>query len=39
MTGNVETIGEDSELSEAVDRMIRRRVKRLPVLRGTPSLA
>ena len=34
MTRNVETIGEDAELSEAVDRMIRRRVKRLPVLRG-----
>jgi CBS domain-containing protein len=34
MTRDVETIGEDSELSEAVDRMIRRRVKRLPVLRG-----
>jgi len=34
MTRNVETIGEDADLSEAVDRMIRRRVKRLPVLRG-----
>ena len=34
MTRDVETIGEDSELSEAVDRMIRRRVRRLPVLRG-----
>ena len=34
MTRNVETIGEDSDLSEAVDRMIRRRIKRLPVLRG-----
>jgi CBS domain-containing protein len=34
MTKNVETIGEDAELSEAVDRMIHRRVKRLPVLRG-----
>jgi CBS domain-containing protein len=34
MTRNVETIGEDAELSEAVDRMIRRRIKRLPVLRG-----
>src|SRR4029077_20780214 len=34
MTRDVETIGEDAELSEAVDRMIRRRVKRLPVLRG-----
>jgi CBS domain-containing protein len=34
MTGNVETITEDAELSEAVDRMIRHRIKRLPVLRG-----
>ena len=34
MTGNVETINEDAELSEAVDRMIHRRIKRLPVLRG-----
>jgi CBS domain-containing protein len=34
MTRNVETIGEDADLSEAVDRMIRRRIKRLPVLRG-----
>jgi CBS domain-containing protein len=34
MTRDVQTIGEDSELSEAVDRMIRHRVKRLPVLRG-----
>ena len=34
MTHDVETIGEDSDLSEAVDRMIRRHVKRLPVLRG-----
>ena len=34
MTREVETIGEDSELSDAVDRMIRRRIKRLPVLRG-----
>ena len=34
MTRDVETIGEDAELSEAVDRMIRRRVKRLPVVRG-----
>jgi len=34
MTRNVETIGEDAELSEAVDRMIHRRIKRLPVLRG-----
>ena len=34
MTRDVQTIGEDSELSEAVDRMIRHRIKRLPVLRG-----
>jgi CBS domain-containing protein len=34
MTRNVETITEDAEISEAVDRMIRRRIKRLPVLRG-----
>ena len=34
MTREVETITEDAELSEAVDRMIRRRIKRLPVLRG-----
>jgi CBS domain-containing protein len=34
MTGNVESIAEDAELSEAVDRMIRHRIKRLPVLRG-----
>ena len=34
MTRDVETIAEDAELSEAVDRMIRRRIKRLPVLRG-----
>jgi CBS domain/BON domain len=34
MTRNVETIPEDAELSEAVDRMIRRRIRRLPVLRG-----
>jgi CBS domain-containing protein len=34
MTRNVETIGENAELSEAVDRMLRRRIKRLPVLRG-----
>ena len=34
MTRNVETITEDAELSEAVDRMLRRRIKRLPVLRG-----
>jgi CBS domain-containing protein len=34
MTGNVETIEEDADLSEAVDRMIHRHIKRLPVLRG-----
>ncbi|MGH6798175.1 MAG: CBS domain-containing protein, partial [Roseiarcus sp.] len=34
MTRNVETIAEDADLSEVVDRMIRRRIKRLPVLRG-----
>ena len=34
MTRNVETIAEDAELSEAVDQMIHRRIKRLPVLRG-----
>jgi len=34
MTPKVESIGEDADVSEAVDRMIRRRVKRLPVLRG-----
>jgi CBS domain-containing protein len=34
MSRDVQTIGEDSELSEAVDRMIRHRIKRLPVLRG-----
>ena len=34
MTRDVETIDEDAELSEAVDRMIRRRIKRLPALRG-----
>ena len=34
MTPDVETIEEGAELSEAVDRMIRRRIKRLPVLRG-----
>jgi CBS domain-containing protein len=34
MTRDVETIEESAELSEAVDRMIRRRIKRLPVLRG-----
>ena len=34
MTSDVETIEEGAELSVAVDRMIRRRIKRLPVLRG-----
>ena len=34
MTGNVESIAEDAELSEAVDRMIHHHIKRLPVLRG-----
>jgi CBS domain-containing protein len=34
MTREVETITEDAELSEAVDRMIHRHIKRLPVLRG-----
>jgi CBS domain-containing protein len=34
MTRDVETIDEGAEISEAVDRMIRRRIKRLPALRG-----
>ena len=34
MTGNVESIAEDAELSEVVDRMLHHRIKRLPVLRG-----
>ena len=34
MTREVVTIDEDAPLSEAVDVMIRRRVKRLPVVRG-----
>jgi len=34
MTRNVETIAEDADVSEAVDLMIRRHIKRLPVLRG-----
>jgi CBS domain-containing protein len=34
MTRNVETIAEDAELSQAVDRMIHHHIKRLPVLRG-----
>jgi CBS domain-containing protein len=34
MTRDVETIEEQAELSAAVDRMIRRRIRRLPVLRG-----
>jgi predicted transcriptional regulator len=33
MTPNVETISEDADLSAAVDRMIHRHIKRLPVLR------
>ena len=34
MTSNVATISEDADLSEAVDLMMHRHVKRLPVLRG-----
>lgn len=34
MTHGVETIAEDADVSDAVDLMIRRRIKRLPVLRG-----
>ena len=34
MTTHVATISEDAELGEAVDLMLHRRVKRLPVLRG-----
>lgn len=34
MTTHVATVSEDSELEEAVDLMLHRRVKRLPVLRG-----
>ena len=34
MTASVVTIGEDEELSEAVDAMMNKNVKRLPVLRG-----
>jgi CBS domain-containing protein len=34
MTAKVVTIAEDSELSQAVDLMLRHNVKRLPVLRG-----
>ena len=34
MTRDVETIEESAELSEAVDQMIRRSIKRLAVLRG-----
>ena len=34
MTRDVITVAEDADLSEAVDLMIRRRVKRLPVVRG-----
>jgi CBS domain-containing protein len=34
MTPEVVTIAEDADLSEAVDLMLKRKVKRLPVLRG-----
>jgi len=34
MTANVVTIAEDADLSQAVDLMLKRNVKRLPVLRG-----
>jgi CBS domain-containing protein len=34
MTTNVATVSEDADLAEAVDLMLDRRVKRLPVLRG-----
>jgi CBS domain-containing protein len=34
MTGDVLAIAEDADLSEAVDLMLKRHVKRLPVLRG-----
>ena len=34
MTRGVETIGEDADLTEAVDLMLSHKVKRLPVLRG-----
>ena len=34
MTAKVVTISEDADLSEAVDLMLKRNVKRLPVLRG-----
>ena len=34
MTTNVATVSEDAELGDAVDLMLDRRVKRLPVLRG-----
>ncbi len=34
MTRDVVSIGEDAALAEAVEMMIRRRVKRLPVVRG-----
>ena len=34
MTPNVESISEDADLSAAVDRMIHRHIKRLPVLRS-----
>ena len=34
MTREIVSVGEDADLSEAVDLMIKRRVKRLPVMRG-----
>jgi CBS domain-containing protein len=37
MTRSVHTIGEDTPLSDAVELMERHRIKRLPVLRVTPS--
>jgi CBS domain-containing protein len=38
MTRDVETIEESAELSEAVDQMMRRRIKRLAVLRGEKAV-
>lgn len=38
MTRDVETIEESAELSEAVDKMMRRRIKRLAVLRGEKAV-
>jgi len=35
MTANVETVGEDAELEDVVALMEKRRVKRVPVMRGT----